>query len=237
MTATGEHRLIAHMQEDELQPRRPLPPRMPRCTSASLRRAVEVAVDAAAGRSDVLSAAEGLFEACIAAIPYAPATAFLANEQAKLAAIPSSAPRTPGQCSGERRRDDGERPRVAILADGIGSTHGVTRTIEEIRERGVPGFEIEVVGTDPEVDRRLSAVAEIDVPFYPGLHIGVPSLPAAVQTLAGIGRRLRRDPRLLARPGRHRRRAGRARARLAAGRQLPHRADRLCRACARASGA
>ena len=62
--------------------------------------------------------------------------------------------------------------------------HGVTRTIEEIRQRGVPGFEIEVVGTDPEVDRRLSAVAEIDVPFYPGLQIGVPSLPAAVQTLA-----------------------------------------------------
>ena len=38
--------------------------------------------------------------------------------------------------------------------------------------------------TDPEVDRRLSAVAELDVPFYPGLRIGVPSLTAAVQTLA-----------------------------------------------------
>ncbi len=79
---------------------------------------------------------------------------------------------------------DGEPPRVAILADGIGSTHGVSRTIEEIRQRGVPGFEIEVVATDPEVDRRLSAVAEFDVPFYPGLRIGVPSLSAAVQTLA-----------------------------------------------------
>jgi glycosyltransferase involved in cell wall biosynthesis len=62
--------------------------------------------------------------------------------------------------------------------------HGVTRTIEEIRQRGVRGFEIEVLGTDPEVDLRLSAVAEIDVPFYPGLEIGVPSLPAVVQTLA-----------------------------------------------------
>ena len=72
---------------------------------------------------------------------------------------------------------------MAILADGIGSMHGVTRTIEEIRQRGVPGYEIEVVGTDPEVDRRLPAVAEIDVPYYPGLQIGVPSLPAAVQTL------------------------------------------------------
>ena len=57
---------------------------------------------------------------------------------------------------------------MAILADGIGATHGVTRTIEEIRQRGVPGFEIEVVGTDPDVDRRLAAVAEIEVPFYPG---------------------------------------------------------------------
>jgi glycosyltransferase involved in cell wall biosynthesis/predicted metal-dependent phosphoesterase TrpH len=116
------------------------------------------------------AAAAGLFESCIAAIPYAPATAFLANEQAKLARTGVSA--------------DGEPPRVAILADGIGSTHGVSRTIEEIRQRGVPGFEIEVVATDPEVDRRLSAVAELDVPFYPGLRIGVPSLTAAVQTLA-----------------------------------------------------
>jgi glycosyltransferase involved in cell wall biosynthesis/predicted metal-dependent phosphoesterase TrpH len=118
------------------------------------------------GEVDVLGAASALFEGCIAAIPYAPATAFLGSEKAKL----------------DSR--EGEVPRVAILADGIGSTHGVSRTIEEIRQRGVPGFEIEVIGTDPDVDRRLSAVAEIDVPFYPGLQIGVPSLPAAVQTLA-----------------------------------------------------
>ena len=55
-------------------------------------------------------------------------------------------------------------PRVAIVADGIGAMHGVTRTIEEIRERGVAGFEIEVIGTDPNVDRRLPAVAEVEVP-------------------------------------------------------------------------
>jgi glycosyltransferase involved in cell wall biosynthesis len=63
----------------------------------------------------------------------------------------------------------------------------VARTIVEIRERGVPGFEIEVLGTDPAVDRRLPSVAEIDVPFYPGLRIGVPSLPVAVQALADGG--------------------------------------------------
>jgi glycosyltransferase involved in cell wall biosynthesis/predicted metal-dependent phosphoesterase TrpH len=137
-----------------------------------LRAAVDVAVRAARGEAEVLTAAEGLFESCIAAIPYAPAVAFLANERAKLDGSTA---------------DQGETPRVAILADGIGSMHGVTRTIEEIRQRGVPGFEIEVVGTDPEVDLRLSAVAEIDVPHYPGLSIGVPSLPAAVQTLADGG--------------------------------------------------
>ncbi len=152
-----------------------------------LRHAVSAAVAAVTGQAELLAAAEGLFEACIAAIPYAPATAFLASEQAKLAAIPYSSAGTLDQRAGGHAREDGERPRVAILVDGIGSTHGVTRTIEEIRQRGVPGFEIEVVGTDPQVDQRLSAVAEIDVPFYPGLRIGVPSLPVAVQTLAGSG--------------------------------------------------
>jgi glycosyltransferase involved in cell wall biosynthesis/predicted metal-dependent phosphoesterase TrpH len=147
--------------------------------------AVEMVVAAAHGELDAAAAAAGLFDACIAAVPYAPAEAFLANEQAKLRAISpcgSQAVPRPGAAAGPPRRDDA--PRVAIVADGIGSTHGVSRTIQEIRQRGVPGFEIEVLGTDAEVDRRLSAVAEIDVPFYPGLRIGVPSLPAVVRALA-----------------------------------------------------
>jgi glycosyltransferase involved in cell wall biosynthesis/predicted metal-dependent phosphoesterase TrpH len=174
LTSTVERGLIAYMQRDDFS-HSDLYRRACRAHERKLRAAVDVAVRAATGRTDVPAAAQGIFEACIAAIPYAPASAFLANEQDKLAAIPSG-----------RRRDDGDRPRVAILADGIGSTHGVTRTIEEIRQRGVAGFEIEVVGTDPEVDRRLPAVAEIDVPFYTGLKIGIPSLPAAVHTLAGL---------------------------------------------------
>jgi glycosyltransferase involved in cell wall biosynthesis/predicted metal-dependent phosphoesterase TrpH len=129
-------------------------------------RAEEARAEEPRGEIDVPGAATAIFEGCIAAIPYAPAAAFLGSEKAKL----------------DSR--EGELPRVAIMADGIGSTHGVSRTLEEIRQRGVAGFEIEVIGTDPNVDRRLSAVAEIDVPFYPGLRIGVPSLPAAVQTLA-----------------------------------------------------
>ncbi len=170
-----ERGLIDLMQADDFS-HSSLFRRACRLHERKLRAAVDVAVRAASnesqGGAEVLTAAEGLFESCIAAIPYAPAVAFLANERAKLDG---------------RSGDDGETPRVAILTDGIGSMHGVTRTIEEIRQRGVPGFEIEVLGTDPEVDLRLPAVAEIDVPYYPGLSIGVPSLPAAVQLLADGG--------------------------------------------------
>ncbi len=167
-----ERGLIDYMQDERFS-HSDLYRRACRIHERKLRAAVSRAVRAAGGQAtcgqaEALPAAAGLFESCIAAIPYAPATAFLANEKAKL----------------DPRREDGETPRVAILADGIGSTHGVTRVIEEIRQRGVPGFEIEVLGTDPDVDRRLSAVAEFDVPYYPGLRIGVPSLSAAVQTLA-----------------------------------------------------
>jgi glycosyltransferase involved in cell wall biosynthesis/predicted metal-dependent phosphoesterase TrpH len=186
----NERELIAYMQSEDFS-HEDLYRRACRLHERKLRQAVGAALAAAGGEADVLGAAEGLFEACIAAIPYAPASAFLASEQAKLAAIPDSVTHAHGDGDGERTaaraREDGERPRAAILADGIGSMHGVTRTIEEIRQRGVPGFEVEVVGTDPEVDRRLAAVSEIDVPFYPGLRVGVPSLPAVVDAIAGAG--------------------------------------------------
>jgi glycosyltransferase involved in cell wall biosynthesis/predicted metal-dependent phosphoesterase TrpH len=159
--------LIAYMQDARFS-HSDLYRRACRVHERKLRTAVGQGVRAASGEGQVIPAAEGLFDSCIAVIPYAPATAFLANETAKL----------------DARRADGETPRVAILADGIGSPHGVTRAIEEIRRRGVPGFEIEVVGTDADVDRRLSAVAEFEVPYYPGLRIGVPSLSGAVRTLA-----------------------------------------------------
>ncbi len=116
--------------------------------------------------ADYLGAAGGFFDACVAAIPYAPATAFLGKEKAKLV------------------HRENEPLRVALVADAVGGMHGVTHTLDEIRERGVPGFEVEVVGTDHNTDRRLSAVAEIDIPFYAGLQVGVPSLPAVVETLA-----------------------------------------------------
>jgi glycosyltransferase involved in cell wall biosynthesis/predicted metal-dependent phosphoesterase TrpH len=122
---------------------------------------------AAVAREGNLAAALGsLFDALIPAVPYAPATTFLGAEKAKLASRA------------------GERPRIALIADGIGATHGVTATIEKIRELGVPGFEIEVVGTDAGVDRRLPAAAELEVPFYAGMSLGVPGLPGMAETLA-----------------------------------------------------
>ena len=42
-----------------------------------------------------------------------------------------------------------------------------------------------MIGTDANVDRRLSAVAEAPIPYYPGLTVGVPSLLAVVDALAG----------------------------------------------------
>ena len=73
---------------------------------------------------------------------------------------------------------------MALVADAVGGMHGVTHTLDEIRERGVAGFEVDVIGTDMNVDRRLSAVAEVDIPFYAGLKIGVPSPLAVVEALA-----------------------------------------------------
>jgi glycosyltransferase involved in cell wall biosynthesis len=63
----------------------------------------------------------------------------------------------------------------------------MTYAVERVREGVVPGFEAEVIGTDPRVDRRLPAVAEAVVPFYPGLMVGVPSIPDLVETLS-VGR-------------------------------------------------
>jgi glycosyltransferase involved in cell wall biosynthesis/predicted metal-dependent phosphoesterase TrpH len=113
--------------------------------------------------------ATGVFSACVPAIPYAASVAFLGREKGKLLGR------------------EGEPRRVALVADGVGGMHGVTHTLEQIRERGVPGFEVEVIGTDPNVDRRLPAVAEVEIPFYAGLRVGVPSLPATVEALAEGG--------------------------------------------------
>ena len=170
--------------------------------------------------------ARGLFDACIAAVPYAPAAAFLANEQAKLRSISTAAGR-----QRRRRRPRGRRPRWRSWPTG--SARPTASPARSRRSASAASRASRSRWSAPiaEVDRRLAAVAEIDVPFYPGLRIGVPSLPGAVADARG--RLLRRDPRLLAGARRDRRRARRARARAAAARQLPHRARRLRRAALR----
>ncbi len=155
--------LIEYLQSDGFS-HADLYRRARRAHERRLRAAVEGG-EAAALAGDLGAAFGGLFDAVLPAVPYAPATAFLGAEKAKLAA-----------------RSD--RPRVALIADGIEAMHGVTRTIEQIRERGVPGFEVEVIGTDSGVDRRLPAAAALDVPFYEGMKLGVPGLPDLVETLA-----------------------------------------------------
>jgi len=156
--------LIAYLQADDFS-HADLYRRARRRHDRGLRAAVDGGAKAVSG-GDLQSAVNGLFAALVPAIPYAPATAFLGAEKAKLR---------------DRR---GERQRVAVIADGIGSMHGVTHTIEQIRERGVAGFEVDIVGTDPGVDRRLPAAAELEIPFYEGMRLGVPGLPDLVETLA-----------------------------------------------------
>jgi glycosyltransferase involved in cell wall biosynthesis/predicted metal-dependent phosphoesterase TrpH len=156
--------LIAYLQSEGFS-HSDLYRRARRTHERRLRGAVEQGEAAVTDAAGMGAAVAGLFDALLPVIPYAPATAFLGAEKAKLAGA-------------------ADRPRVALIADGIEAMHGVTRTIEQIRELGVPGFEVEVVGTDPGVDRRLPAAAALDVPYYEGMTLGVPGLPDLVETLA-----------------------------------------------------
>ena len=153
----GAEELIAHLQDEDFS-HSALERRARRRHERRLKAAVASAVDE--GSADPAGAAIAAFAACMPVIPYVPAAAMLAREQAKLST----------------RRP--EAPTAAVIVDAIGQMHGVTHTIQQVRERGVPGYEVEVIGTDAGVDRRLPAVAEVDVPLYPGLQIGVPTLAA-----------------------------------------------------------
>ena len=140
--------LIDHLQAEDFS-HADLYRRARRIHDRRLRTAIDEGT-AAVARGDVQAAVGGALRALLPAIPYAPPTVFLGAEKAKLAG-----------------RSD-ERPRVALIADGIEAMHGVTHTIEQIRERGVPGFEVEVVGTDPWVDRRLPAATSLQRPLLRG---------------------------------------------------------------------
>ncbi len=161
-----EHKLLRQLQDGELT-HADLDRRARRVHERKLAGVVHDTVGSLeCGTPDAGRTALALFDACMPAIPYAAAAAFLGREKAKLT------------------RSDGDRPRVALVVDGIGGVHGVTHAIHQIRTHGVRGFDVEVIGTDADVDRRLSAVAEIDIPFYPGLEIGVPTVPGVVEALS-----------------------------------------------------
>jgi glycosyltransferase involved in cell wall biosynthesis/predicted metal-dependent phosphoesterase TrpH len=144
--------------------------RAKRIHERKLREAVAQVAGAAEDRGGYAEAATALFEAVIPAIPYVPSTTILGSEKAKLSSHDGS--------------ESHEPRRVALVVDGVGTMHGVSHTIERIREHGVPGYDVEIVGTDSRVDRRLPAVAEIEIPFYAGMQIGIPSVPELVETLA-----------------------------------------------------
>jgi glycosyltransferase involved in cell wall biosynthesis/predicted metal-dependent phosphoesterase TrpH len=158
--------LIAYLQSDGFS-HASLYRRSRRIHERRLRGAVQTGV-AAVASGEMPPAFSDLFEALVPAIPYIPPTVFLGAEKAKLAGR-------------------GEALRVALIADGIEAVHGVSGTIAQIREHGVPGFEVEVVGTDAGVDRRLPASAELEVPFYKGMRLGVPGMPDLAEAL-GEGR-------------------------------------------------
>jgi glycosyltransferase involved in cell wall biosynthesis/predicted metal-dependent phosphoesterase TrpH len=158
--------LLVHLQDEDFS-HSDLCRRARRIHERRLQTAVTRVLDAASSGEGYGDAATSVFQACMPVLPYAPALAFLGKEKTKL-------------LSGR----DSEQLRVALVADAVGGMHGVTHTLEEIRERGVSGYEVEVIGTDPNVDRRLCAAAEVEIPFYAGLEVGVPELPGLVETLA-----------------------------------------------------
>ncbi len=158
-------RLIEILKDDDFS-HSDLFRRAKRAHEEKLRVAVDVVSNAAQAGAGYEDAARSLVQALIPAVPYVPSTAILGAEKAKLS-----------------RREE-EAPRVAIIVDAIGSMHGVSHTVERIREHGVPGYDVEVIGTDSRVDRRLPAVAEVEMPFYTGMQIGIPSVPELVEMLA-----------------------------------------------------
>ncbi len=130
----------------------------------------------------MLAAAEGLFESCIAAIPYAPATAFLANERAKLDGRSGDDGETPRDRDPRRRHrldarrhphDRGDPPARRPRLRDRGGRHRPRGRPAPIRRRG---------------DRRA---------LLPGPFDRRPE--SARRRADALRRRLRRDPRLLAR--------------------------------------
>ena len=101
--------LLDYMQSDDFA-HADLYRRARRAHEEKLRSAVRLGSQAVE-EGDAGSVFPLLFDALIPAVPYAPTMAFLGGEKAKLRRV-------------------GGLPRVAVITDGIGVMHGVTRTVE-----------------------------------------------------------------------------------------------------------
>ena len=79
---------------------------------------------------------------------------------------------------------NGTRTRVAVIADEIGSLHGWRHTVARLRDEGVPGHEIQVIGTGDGADRRLATVAEVELPYHPDEPTPVPRIAEVAGALS-----------------------------------------------------
>ena len=73
-----------------------------------------------------------------------------------------------------------QRNRVAVIADGVGRAPGVATTITQLRERGVPGYDVDVLETGDAVDRRLAALTDRR---YDLMHLLFAPGPAGIAAL------------------------------------------------------
>jgi glycosyltransferase involved in cell wall biosynthesis/predicted metal-dependent phosphoesterase TrpH len=118
--------------------------------AAALQTAAELPAALHAG-GDHGPLAAHLFTACVPALPYLPAATFVAHQRS-VAMTPAT----------------DEPLRIAVISDGPGHDGG--RLVGQLREHGIPGHELDVIGTGAAVDRRLTAVGEPDA--GPGLGRG-----------------------------------------------------------------
>jgi glycosyltransferase involved in cell wall biosynthesis len=73
---------------------------------------------------------------------------------------------------------------VAVVVDEIACLGELDHVLTQLRDRGVPGAAIEVIGTTAGCAHRLRAVAEVELPFAPGVRVPVPGITEIVAALS-----------------------------------------------------
>ena len=207
-----EHRLLAAAPGRRAGPPRSLPPRPPDPRAQAGRRGGQRwwAMTTTPARSTSRARRAPLFDACLPAIPYAAATAFLGREKSKLTRTRVTGRAWPWS------------PTASAAMHGVTHTHPADPRAGRARLRGRGDRHRRRRRPPPERGGR-----DRD-PLLPGPD---DRRADAAGPGRGAGRRpLRPRPRLLTGPGRDRRLAAGPGAGAAGPRQLPHRAGRLRRA-------